>query len=900
MKTFNDILRGVYQRIVTARSAKVALAERQLGVLRWGIMVAFAAGGPWVLERPDAKPWLIYTLYGIGAFYCAYMSLFKPLRRQSTAKGAFFTVTWQAGLSLVWVYAAGGIHSPFYVVMYAAVLSHSVRFKLKHTVYSVFFHSLGYLSVLALMGQVQGRVLDILARLVLFFVAGTFGLLLSHELQRRSAAAVKTEAALIEEHTRSYLAQIVETSGDAIIGLSLEGAVESWNPAAEAIYGYRRSDALGKPISFLSPAGASEDFTRLLESARNTGRVQRAQLTRVHKDGREITISLTLSPVSDSQGKIIAMSSISRDISTQEETQRQLAFQARLMANVSDAVVATDPDLVINYWNHAAEAIYGWTQSEAMGRSVSDLLATEFLNNTLNSDLFDLRETGRLFNCEVIQRRKDGTAVYIETAAIALRDDKGEFIGAVSVNRDISERKRIEQALHQQTTLYENLVLGQSDMGHGVGITDNEHFIYVNEALAQISGYTVEELLALPSFLNLVAPEEHALLSRQLQARVEGRSPPSEINQTVLLRKDGVRRDIEYAMKPMQVNDHLQWVGVVRDVTERKMQQEALARSLADTAKARDRERQRADDLRAANVLLEEANRRIVEEQLKVLQTEKLASIGMLAAGVAHEINNPLTGIAACVSALKNGQLSEERQAYYLDVIENALSRMSTTVNSLLGYARHQPVGATLLDARMSVASCLPLIAPLLREKRVDVDLRIPAGDAMVMGNASQLAQATMNVLLNAIHASPTGSQVTVWNTRNEQRVGIHFQDRGTGIPRQNLHLVCDPFFTTKAEGQGTGLGLSVTQGIVQNHGGELVIASEEGLGTTVTFWLPSSGHLHTVLAAAHGEEEPRQPEVLAEAAATLSQLAAESQPVKRAPRPLQGAPAPPPSAPSA
>ena len=331
------------------------------------------------------------------------------------------------------------------------------------------------------------------------------------------------------------------------------------------------------------------------------------------------------------------------------------------------------------------------------------------------------------------------------------------------------------------------------------------------------------------------------------------------------------------------------------------MQQEALARSLADTSKARDRERQRADDLREVNVLLEEANRRIVEEQLKVLQTEKLASIGLLAAGVAHEINNPLTGIAACVSALKNGQLPEARQAYYLDVIENALSRMGTTVNSLLGYARHQPVGTTLLDARTSVASCLPLIAPLLREKRVDVDLRIAAGDAMVMGNGSQLAQATMNVLLNAIHASPTGSHVTVWNTRDDHRVGIHFQDQGTGIPRQNLHLVCDPFFTTKAEGQGTGLGLSVTQGIVQSHGGELAITSEEGLGTTVTFWLPSSGHLHTVLSGEFSEEAaPTQPDVLAEAAATLSHLSAESQPAKRTSRSLQAAPVPPPSAPSA
>lgn len=709
MKTLQDIVRNVYQRLVEARAAST---ERTLALLRWGILLVASTTIPWTLKQPDASPWLIATLFAIGASYCAYMSIARPMRTARPRDWGYYTITWQGVMPMLWISATGGIHSPFFVISYVAVVAASFRFTPRQVLYCVLLHSMGYTCAVALKGQLPAHLTELVPRVMYMFLASALGALAAHELLKRSADNSRAHRAVVDDHTRRYLAQIVETSGDAIIGLSVAGDIESWNPAAETIYGYGREEALGKPIAFLAPKDAHQETLRTLSLCRQSLTVQNAQLPWVRKDGREITVSFTVSPVRDPEGKLVAMSSISRDISAQEEARRRIAFQARLMANVSDAVIATDTNLTITYWNDAAQSIYGWSAAEATGRVMPELLATEFIHSSSATALNDLREKGRLFNCEVTQRRKDGSVVYIETGAIALRDDRGEFVGAVSVNRD---------------------------------------------------------------------------------------------------------------------------------VTERRLNHEALARSLADTAKARDRERARADDLRKVNELLEQANRQIGEEQLKVLQNEKLASIGLLAAGVAHEINNPLMGISACVTALRNGNLPEDRHRHYLEVIDEALSRMGTTVQALLGYARHKPDGTTQLDARAAVAACLPLIAQLLREKRVVVDLSIEAGEATLLGNASQLAQASMNVLLNAIHASPPGGKVAVWCTHEAERVGLHFKDHGPGIPKKHLRLVCDPFFTTKPEGQGTGLGLSVTQGIVKNHGGELVIASEEGAGTTVTFWLPKA-----------------------------------------------------------
>lgn len=250
-----------------------------------------------------------------------------------------------------------------------------------------------------------------------------------------------------------------------------------------------------------------------------------------------------------------------------------------------------------------------------------------------------------------------------------------------------------------------------------------------------------------------------------------------------------------------------------------------------------------------SNTQLRAANKRIVEQQMQVIQCEKLASVGLLAAGVAHEINNPLMGVKNCVELLKDPRASHERRKVYFDAISGALDHIGETVQSLLGYAREQPLEFTTVDMSGVVSTCLPLIAPVLQTRKVEVRQLLSPGDAIVRGSAGQLGQATMNVLLNAAQASPPGSQVEVTCQADGDRVAVRFEDHGVGIPHERLSRVCDPFFTTKPQGQGTGLGLSVTQGILHAHGGELAIASQEGQGTVVTFWLPRAAVQQVALA---------------------------------------------------
>jgi len=236
--------------------------------------------------------------------------------------------------------------------------------------------------------------------------------------------------------------------------------------------------------------------------------------------------------------------------------------------------------------------------------------------------------------------------------------------------------------------------------------------------------------------------------------------------------------------------------------------------------------------------------------QQQILQSEKLAAIGQLAAGVMHEINNPLATIGACVAALE-GRLDEVSEAArsarkeYLEIIDKEVQRCTNIVDGLLDFSR--PKGKT--KQRTRVMNLVEDTLFLLRhhktyrklEVRLDVDPTLPD----IHGNAEQLIQAFMAISLNAVDAMENGGELRVRTARSDHRddeIVVEFQDTGHGIPRHSLSKIFDPFYTTKPQGRGTGLGLSVCYGIVEQHGGRIEVESQQGRGATFRVFLPITG----------------------------------------------------------
>ena len=237
-----------------------------------------------------------------------------------------------------------------------------------------------------------------------------------------------------------------------------------------------------------------------------------------------------------------------------------------------------------------------------------------------------------------------------------------------------------------------------------------------------------------------------------------------------------------------------------------------------------------------------------VEANRAVARAEKLAAIGRLAAGVVHEINNPLATISACAEALESrvsgGEFKEsaalEDLREYLGLIRSEAFRCKTITNGLLDFSHTRSSEHILVNLADVIASAARLLSHQQRGELVDLQIETPNDLPLVAGDAGQLQQAVIALATNAIDAMPDGGVLKIVSRRNGDSVLVEVSDTGVGIPQQNITKIFEPFFTTKEIGKGTGLGLAVCYGILTEHEGKLDVQSTPGVGTTFTISLPA------------------------------------------------------------
>jgi len=222
-------------------------------------------------------------------------------------------------------------------------------------------------------------------------------------------------------------------------------------------------------------------------------------------------------------------------------------------------------------------------------------------------------------------------------------------------------------------------------------------------------------------------------------------------------------------------------------------------------------------------------------------QSEKLASIGRLAAGVAHEINNPLTGVLTFAHLLRDKPNLDQQDKEDVDLILRETSRAADIVRRLLDFSRERPPTKEALSVNDVIRNTITLVRNQKAFKTVNITENFESDLPKVYGDVNQLQQVLVNLCLNATAAMPDGGDLSLATERVPGAVRIRVTDTGCGIPAENLHRIFDPFFTTKPVGKGTGLGLSVSYGIIEQHGGKIEARSKPGEGTTFTITLPTS-----------------------------------------------------------
>lgn len=488
----------------------------------------------------------------------------------------------------------------------------------------------------------------------------------------------------------------------------------------------------------------------------------------------------------------------------------EAALWSTIIDTARDGIIAIDARGLIICFNPAAEEIFGYEAPEVLGQNVRVLMPAPYREEhdgyiERYQRTGEPRAVGRIRHVQAMH--KSGRMFPIELS-VGEAPVGGDAV-YTAVIRDVARVQRRYRAVVDQAAV---IILV---------ITPEGQVAEFNPEAERAYGWRREEILA-EDYVESCLPERERDQVRAAMARVlDGEVVRGY--QNAILRRDGSERVVLW--NSVRLVDELGvpsgLVAVGTDITERQLAEHALT---------------------SAHDELQLAHRRLREEQAKIVHAEKLSSIGQLASGVAHEVNNPLAGIMSCVEALRTGALTETRRDAYFEAIEDGLGRIERIVRALLDYARPRgDASPGAVDLYGAVDGCLTLLRPRQHKAGVDIEIGFEEGGFLVRGEQHALTQAVMNVLLNAIDAAPPRSVVSVGAARVGDRVELSISDQGPGIPPADLARVTDPFFTTKPEGEGTGLGLAVTHGIIDRLRGTLRVDSVVGAGTTVTFSLPGA-----------------------------------------------------------
>jgi PAS domain S-box-containing protein len=287
------------------------------------------------------------------------------------------------------------------------------------------------------------------------------------------------------EDVRQHLASIVESSHDAIFSTALDGTIQTWNAGAELVYGYSLAEIVGRPVSMTVPPEKFGEERKNIDRILAGERITNFETIRLRKDGQRIAVSLTLSPIRDSEGQIVAVSAISRDISRQKEALEAIRFQAQLLDAVGQAVVAVDLNGKVVYWNSAAEKLYGWRAAEVLGENATTHIG-QAVSQTDAQAILNRLKAGVSWEGEYLVQHRSGKVFPVWVTDSPIYDSNGKLIGIVGTSVDISERKQMYQALATSEQFARATVDALSS--HIAIIDETGRIIAVNQAWRQYAG----------------------------------------------------------------------------------------------------------------------------------------------------------------------------------------------------------------------------------------------------------------------------------------------------------------------------------------------------------------------------------------------------------------------------
>lgn len=622
---------------------------------------------------------------------------------------------------------------------------------------------------------------------------------LMHGLEQRDAQppSDKQLDQLFEIISRSQQGyrDLIDSFDDLLLAMTLDGKIRAVNRSFSDLVQTPFQQIIGRPIGEFVQEGSGEGqdllkraMPRFLERRHWTGVVEvrlKNQTSPFYFD----CVAHAMLRGDEIQGITV----LARDVSALRRNETRFT---ELFETLQEGIYITTPDGSILDANPALVRMLGYESKEELLKRQATEICVDRDERRKNKQLFESQHM--IQGQEITLVRKDGTSIVCLNTAAAVRDNSGQIVRYQGALMDITERREIEHRLHQQQEFARRLVDNFPDL---ILVLDtNARYTFVSPRCQDVLGYSLEEAKTM-QFGGRTHPEDLPGILSVYQDILSGRQTFASIEVRVR-HKQGDWRRILFNFSPISdENGNIE--GVVlsgRDITDLKR----------------------------------------LEEQL--IQAEKLAAMGQMLAGVAHELNNPLTAILGVTELLRERAAPDEASRRQLELTHRQARRAARIVQNLLEFSRPASPQKKSLDVSNLVERTLQLHEHSLRRNNIEVEFQPQPGLPGTVGDANQLIQVFLNLVTNAEQAirevRDTG-RIQIRLGQSGNRLSIAFQDDGVGIRPEALPRIFDPFYTTKRPGGGTGLGLSICMSIVREHGGTIEAESLPAGGSAFTVYLP-------------------------------------------------------------
>jgi PAS domain S-box-containing protein len=620
-----------------------------------------------------------------------------------------------------------------------------------------------------------------------------------------------TESKKMERKIREANQQfekIAEMGDDGILVFDQAFKIIFANQMASEITGVPKEDLIGR--NFFSVIGKEdkEFLEGTVTRGAGIGEKLCTEMSILTSEGRVKDAEVCIALAESDTGEVKTYAYI-RDITERKRFERDLKDSEEKLRNLFERVrhglfISSKEGKFLDC-NQALLDMLGYPTKE------------EFLKIDIAQDLYvnpddrkafqeRIEREGHVKDMEVEFKKKNGDKITVLMTSHPIKNEKGEVIGYQGINLDISERKRIENQLREANEFFMNLIESSVD---GIIAADMKGNIFIfNKGAEVLTGYKADEVIGKLHITKIYREGVAKEIMKKLRSQEYGGVGKFIPTQMSAINKFGQEIPIQLSAALIYngSDQEIASVGIFTDLRPRLNME-----------------------------------RKLQETHLQLVSSEKMASLGKLAAGIAHEINNPLGGILIYSSLMMEDLPGEDPRRGDLVRIVQEAGRCKEIVKSLLEFARQTEPKMEPTDVNRAISDGLFFLVNQALFHNIHIVKNLDSFLPFVQGNAGQLKQVFMNIIVNAAEAMHGNGTLTITTFRAPDRktVFVEFADTGEGIPAENLTRIFDPFFTTKEVGKGTGLGLATSYGIIEDHGGKISVKSQVEKGTTFTIELP-------------------------------------------------------------